>query len=214
MINLISSLLITALVLPALCCTLGSENGCETSVANGLTSQLVAELNLMGVSFETLSDTNRFRCSSPCYLQRSARDALAAATISKDDYITINSAYRSSAQQYLLYRWNASGLCPLPKVTTPGKSKHEGGLAIDINEKLLSYWKTALESQSWAWFGPNDTVHFTYTGSGAMPGVPKQNLLAFQRLWNTNNPSDLISEDGGYGTETATRFDRSPCSGW
>lgn len=215
MTKLISSLLITALVLPAaLCCTLGSENGCSTGAANGLTAQLVAELNSMGVSFATLSDTDRFRCTSPCqpYLQTSARDALAAATLSKNDHITLNSAYRSSAQQYLLYRWYVSGLCGIGLAAKPGTSNHEGGLAIDTS--FYDYWRTALAAKSWVWFGSGDPVHFTYTGAGAVAGVSKQSLLAFQRLWNRNNPSDPIADDGIYGTETATRLYRSPCSGW
>lgn len=205
---------ILALILPVvLSCTLGTENGCSTAAASGLTSQLVAELNAMGYSFATLSDTNRFRCSPPCqpYLQTSARDALAAATLSKNDFITLNSAYRSSAQQYLLYRWYLSGICGIALAAKPGTSNHEGGLAIDTS--FYDFWRSALADQSWVWFGSGDPVHFTYTGSGAVSGVPRESLRAFQRLWNRNNP-DKITEDGLYGPNTENRLSRAPCSGW
>lgn len=195
-------------------CTLGRENGCSTSAASGLTSQLVAELNSMGISFSTLSDTNRFRCTSPCqpFLQTSARNALHGATILKGDFITLNSAYRSSAQQYLLYRWYLQGICGIKLAARPGNSNHEGGLAIDTS--FYNYWRSALEARSWDWFGSGDPVHFTYRGAGAVSGVSRESLRAFQRLWNRNNPSDRISEDGIYGPNTENRLSRAPCRGW
>ena len=64
----------------------------------------------MGYSFKSL-DTQWIKCSSPCVnsLQSSAANALASAAQSKNDYITLNSAFRSSAQQYLLYNWYLKG---------------------------------------------------------------------------------------------------------
>lgn len=60
----------------------------------------------MGYSFKTL-DSTWIHCSSPCVnqLQAKAADSLASAAKSKNDYITLNSAFRSSGQQYLLYNW-------------------------------------------------------------------------------------------------------------
>lgn len=51
------------------------------------------------------------QCCSPCVnsLQSSAASELAAAAKDKGDYITLNSAFRSSAQQYLLYNWYLKG---------------------------------------------------------------------------------------------------------
>jgi len=39
-------------------------------------------------------------------------------------------------------------------------------------------------------------------------------LLAFQKLWNKNNPNNKIAEDGIYGSETEKAFYNSPCNGW
>lgn len=198
----------------AMSCTLGTAGGCSTAIAAGLTSQLVAELNSMGISFAPLDDTTRFICNSPCVpaLQTAARDSLASATASVGDFITLNSAYRSSAQQYLLYSWWLSGLCGIPAADIPGTSRHEGGLAVDTN--FYSFWSSTLSSYGWVWAGSADVYHFRYAGSGATEGVEAQSLLAFQRLWNRNNPSDQISEDGAYGPNTAARLAAAPCSGW
>lgn len=145
-------------------------------------------------------------------LQTAARDSLAAATASVGDFITLNSAYRSSAQQYLLYSWKLRGLCDIPAADIPGTSRHEGGLAVDTSN--YPFWSTVLPSYNWVWAGDADVYHFRYAGGGAVEGVEPQSLLAFQRLWNRNNPSDQIAEDGQYGDNTAARFAAAPCGGW
>jgi LAS superfamily LD-carboxypeptidase LdcB len=117
-------------------CTLGqqaaSASGCSTNVAEGLTYQIIGEMNSMGLSFKTL-DSNWIKCASPCVnqLQASAADALANACVDANDYITLNSATRSSAQQYLLYEWYLKGNCGIGLAAKPGTSNHEGGRAID-----------------------------------------------------------------------------------
>ena len=58
----------------------------------------------MGYYFRPL-DPTWVHCSDPCSLQDGAADSLEAAALSVNDYITINSAFRSSAEQYLLYQW-------------------------------------------------------------------------------------------------------------
>ena len=78
------------------------------SHTQGLTDEITAELGVMGYSFKSL-DPSWVKCSSPCSLQTAAADALVSATKSKNDYITLNSAFRSAAQQYLLYNWYNKG---------------------------------------------------------------------------------------------------------
>lgn len=194
--------------------TLGTAPGCSTAIAAGLTNQLIAELNALGTSFAPLDDTSRFVCNSPCVpsLQTAARDSLASATASVGDFITLNSAYRSSAQQYLLYSWWVNGQCNIPLADPPGTSRHEGGLAVDTN--FFDYWNSVLPSYGWVWAGAADVYHFRFAGEGARDGVEAQSLLAFQRLWNRNNPSDPITEDGIYGDNTAARLYNAPVGGW
>lgn len=196
-------------------CTLGTAPGCATSVAAGLTRQLIAELNAMGYSFTTFAGNSKVYCSGSCQpsLQSSAWTALSAAASASSSSITLNSAYRSSAQQFLLYYWRtARTSCGYRVVATPGTSNHEGGLAIDTSS--YSSWRSSLESRGWRWYGSGDPVHFDYVGSGGRGGVPRESLRAFQRLWNRNNPADRITEDGLYGSNTAARLMKAPCNGW
>jgi N-acetylmuramoyl-L-alanine amidase len=93
---------------------------------------------------------------------------------------------------------------------TPGTSNHEGGRAVDTS--YYSYWLSTLNAYGWAHSYPDsDPVHFDYS---AASDIAKQNLMAFQKLWNANNPNSQISEDGIYGTQTANALYNSPCDGW
>lgn len=121
----------------------------------------------------------------------------------------MNSAWRSSAQQYLLYKWYGSKQCSIQLAAKPGTSNHEGGLAIDTSH--YDYWKSTLQSHGWKWLGSKDIVHFDYVNGGS--DLKKQNLKAFQRLWNRHN-SKKIAEDGIYGSDTANAFYNAPCNGW
>lgn len=188
---------------------MGTQNGCSTSVAQGLTNQIISELNSMGYSFKTLNST-WIHCSSPCALQSAAADNLANAAKAKNDYITLNSAFRSSAQQYLLYNWYNKKICSIGLAAVPGTSNHEGGRAIDTS--YYSYWLSTLNSYGWVHSYPDsDPVHFDYT---KVSDIASKNLLAFQRLYNRHNPNNKISEDGIYGSQTSTALYNAPCDGW
>jgi LAS superfamily LD-carboxypeptidase LdcB len=86
--------------------------------------------------------------SNPTVLQTNAANALEAAAASKNDFITLNSALRSSAQQYLLYKWKANGQCSQTNpVATPGTSNHEAGKAVDVS--ATAYWRTTLANYNY-----------------------------------------------------------------
>lgn len=192
-------------------CILGTQTGCSTAVASGLTTQIIAKLNSMGYSFKSLNST-WIHCSSPCVnsLQSAAADSLAKAAQSANDYITLNSAFRSSAQQYLLYEWYLKGICSIGLAAVPGTSNHEGGRAIDTSN--YSYWLNTLTSKGWTHSYPSsDPVHFDYT---SVSDIAAKNLLAFQKLYNEHNPSNKISEDGIYGPNTEKALYNAPCDGW
>jgi hypothetical protein len=192
-------------------CILGTQTGCSTSVAQGVTNEIISKLQSMGYSFKTL-DSTWIHCESPCVnqLQSAAADSLVSACQSKNDYITLNSAFRSSAQQYLLYNWYNAGICGIGLAATPGTSNHEGGRAVDTS--YYSYWLSTLEAYGWVHSYPDsDPVHFDYMASS---DIAKENLMAFQKLWNENNPSKTIAEDGVYGPDTANALYNTPCDGW
>lgn len=194
-------------------CTLGSAvyAGCNSySSSLGLTNQIIAELNSMGYSFRGL-DGNWVHCPGfTCTLQSSAASALESAARSKNDYITLNSAFRSSAEQYILYQWYLKKMCSISLAAAPGSSNHEGGRAIDTSN--YNYWSSTLGAYGWSHTYPSsDPVHFDYTKAS---DLASKNLLAFQRLWNRHNPNNKISEDGIYGPQTENALKNAPCNGW
>mmetsp|Transcript_23582 Transcript_23582/g.66177 ORF Transcript_23582/g.66177 Transcript_23582/m.66177 type:complete len:214 (-) Transcript_23582:845-1486(-) len=192
-------------------CILGTQTGCSTSVATGLSNQILDQMGANGYSIPSM-DTTWVHCSGACIprLQSSAASALEAAAQSKNDYITLNSATRSSAQQYLLYTWYQKGICGIGLAATPGTSDHEAGRSIDTS--YYSYWKSTLEAYGWVQSYPgSDPVHFDYFSN--TKDLSQENLVAFQQLWNKNN-KDQIGEDGIYGPDTANAFYNSPCDGW
>lgn len=135
------------------------------------------------------------------FLQASARDALWAAA--EHGEIRINSAFRTLADQYVLYNSGGCGLAALP-----GRSNHQTGRAVDLQNH--SSRRSAMQSAGCSWLGSSDPVHFDCPGTDRRSDA----VLAFQRLWNVNNPSDRIAEDGVYGSQTGSRMGRSPAAGF
>ena len=63
-----------------------------------------------------------------------------------------------------------------------------------------SYWPCrtgSVRRTTFSWLGASDPVHFDYVGPGAV-GDKSLGVLAFQRLWNRNNPTDRISTSFQY----------------
>ena len=123
--------------------------------------------------------------------------------------MSINSAYRTIAQQLLLYTW-ASG-CGYPVVPPPGKSNHQSSLAIDIKEP--DDWQPFQEKYGWWRLGSFDPPHFDYLGQGTKD-IGSTAILAIQKLWNKNHPKERIGEDGDYGSQTGDALNRSPAMGF
>lgn len=187
---------------------MSAAGGCSTSIASGLRDQLVEELNCIQpnlmVNF-TGSHTNLHSGVNP-WLAAPASSALRSATNAKNDFITISSAYRTVAEQYLLYRWQGS--CGIQVAASPGSSNHQSGRAIDTPN--WSYWNSALSNAGWTWLGSSDTVHFDHFAS---PNNASKSVLAFQRLWNKNNANKLV-EDGAWGPASNSAMASSPTSGF
>lgn len=125
--------------------------------------------------------------------------------------MTINSAFRTVAQQYLLYAWYQQGRCGIGLAAIPGNSNHEQGLAVDIDDN--GGWNSYMTKQGFQWFGNADPVHFDYVGGGAV-NQKGFDVEAFQRLWNRNHANDTIAVDGSYGPETEKRLVQSPIGGF
>ena len=191
-----------------------ARTACSTAGAAGLSEQLLAEVECMRPG--TLSSIAGIpglglNAGVLSKLNRGAAGALRTAVAGSS--LTLNSATRSTAQQYILYYWYEHGRCTgvVSLAARPGRSNHESGLAIDTS--AYSSWKTRLANQGFRWLGSSDPVHFDYAGSGAVDIRPLA-VKAFQRLWNRNHPGDRIAEDGAWGPATASRMDRAPAGGF
>jgi hypothetical protein len=100
----------------------------------------------------------------------------------------------------------------VPLATRPGESNHEIGIALDIAE--AGTWRPALEAQQFRWLGASDRVHFDYKGGGGPPAGTATDVLAFQKLWNRNHPTDKIAEDGRYSPAVEHRLRQAPPDGF
>ena len=185
--------------------------GCSTAACNALSQQLIHQMNVMSpqtlVSFDELN-VNLKSAAFP-YLQAPAKVSLAKAIQERGRTMTVNSGYRTIAQQLLLFNWG--GKCGYHVVARPGRSNHQSGLALDINDH--NGWRPFLQKHGWRWFGNNDKPHFDYVGTGAKD-IRQATMKAFQQLWNNNNPTKKLTVDGVWGSNTARCLNESPAYGF
>jgi LAS superfamily LD-carboxypeptidase LdcB len=210
------------------------SDACQTNkVLAGLNSNIIDELKVMGYTFTKL-DSNWVTCTGTtknegCFLQTSAANQLTAAAKSQQKKIPITSAFRTSAQQYLLFSWyNNGGKCGQAYIAdAPGRSTHQSGTGIDVQKPRanLEYWAPILAQKDFKWLDPKDEVHFTYQRA---TDVSTLEITAFERVWNKYNPSDRIEVTGKplylydektkkyseNNVATLKRLKASPCGGW
>jgi hypothetical protein len=187
---------------------------CTTSSVDGLSRQIIEQVRC--------SDPNAFAPipSRPNlviephifpYLEATARDhLLKVLDKNRDKTLTIHSALRTVAQQYLVWRWAGARRCGVQMATAPGESNHETGRALDIANQ--AQWRNALEAQDFRWLGSSDVVHFDFKTNRSVGRAP--DILAFQKLWNRNHPDDRILESGTYDANTEQRLRKSPPGGF
>jgi Synergist-CTERM protein sorting domain-containing protein len=187
------------------------STGCSTAVVIGLSKQIADEAACENpnsfVSFEGAPGITLTSNAVLPYLVKGARDDLE--TVAANNSLQVNSALRSIAQQYLLYRWYQQGRCGITAAATVGHSNHEGGRAVDLAN--YSSRISAMSAHGWAHDVPGDVVHFDHTSS---PDNRGQDTKAFQVLWNRNHPNDTIAEDGAYGPQTEARLKQTPATGF
>ena len=201
--------------------TTSSQNGCSTAGLRPLNEQIV-EVLLSSVN--TNNETNLVRCddiprlrvignSTIALLQPAARESLQEVIAREGRQLKLIHAYRTIAQQFVLLQWKIRGRCNITAARRPGTSDHERAIAIDIDD--FSVWREALERNGWDWAGPGDRGHFSFRGPGVSPKVLTESVRSFQKLWNLNNPDDLIDEDGVFGDiEIGPRLLLSPIEGF
>lgn len=191
-----------------------SIGSCTTSSVDGLSRQIVEQVRCSDPSAFVPIPARPNLVLEPQilpYLELSARDhLLKALDKNRDKTLTIHSALRTVAQQYLVWRWAANKRCGVQMATPPGESNHETGRALDIAGQ--AQWRSALEAQEFRWLGSSDAVHFDFKNS--RPSARAPDITAFQRLWNRNHPDDRITESGLYDAATEQRLKKAPPSGF
>lgn len=181
---------------------------CTTASVIGLSKQIADEVSCLNPSALT-----KFAAGSGITISSSAVLPYLAANAKTDlqavGNVTINSAFRTVAAQYLLLQWFNRGRCGITAAAAVGRSNHESGRAVDVQN--WSARLSAMTSHRWSHDVPGDPVHFDHLSSADIRG---KDTLGFQRLWNRNHPTDKIAEDGDYGPQTEARLKQSPATGF
>jgi hypothetical protein len=190
-----------------------TTGACTTAVVRGLAEQLVDEVECVRPGTMARIDGApgvTLGASVFPFLQRPAAESLRGAAEVRA--LTINSALRTVVQQFVLYSWYRNGRCTsvVSLAAPPGRSNHEAGLAVDVSE--YGAVKSTLTARGFRWLGGGDPVHFDYVAGGV--DVRYLSVLAFQRLWNRNQPGDRIGEDGAWGPATEARVKQAPSAGF
>jgi hypothetical protein len=181
-------------------------SSCSTSVVLGLATQVANEVSCLNPSALTrFSSGNGITFSGNAVLPFLAANA--KADLLKVGSVQINSAFRTVPQQFLLLAWFNQGRCGITSAAAVGRSNHESGRALDLANASSKI--TVMANHGWSHDVPNDPPHFDHLSSADIRG---RDTLAFQRLWNRNNPNDKIAEDSDYGPQTEARLKKSPAT--
>lgn len=181
--------------------TIQQYKNCSTEGLRALDLQLINQIQRIAPGVLVKFDHLQVKIGPAChpYLQAPAVKALAAAIAQRGKVMIINSAYRTIAQQAVLFNHFQNRKCGIKAAARPGQSNHNTGLALDIED--AQGWRPYLERQAWDWIGSFDPMHFDYEGQGTK-NLTWLAIKAFQQLWNFNFPKQALAEDGCWGYQT------------
>jgi N-acetylmuramoyl-L-alanine amidase len=190
------------------------EGGCSTAGLAGLNAGLIRSASSMAV---IRSDCPKIKCNDAAVNLAISQTLEPSFWQVVNDYyeisgrpLRINSLYRTAAQQICLYEWFKRKMCSIPACAKPGTSNHEAGQAIDVED--IDGARPIFKKYGWVWQmdkSGNDPVHFEKD-----LGAPIETVLALQKYWNKNNPTDRITEDGKYGDVTRSKALQLPINGY
>lgn len=195
-----------------------SLNACpSTSILAGLNKQLIEQLGkiapgkLVDISDLGASLIDFGPAANPFVGGPTAKARLKEAITIRGQKLVVNSAYRTVAQQFLLWRmFNlTSHGCGMAAVANPGASNHESGLALDVQDPFS--WRLAMQTRGWRHLGPFDPPHYDFVGGTDLRTL---GVWAFQALWTKHHPGDDIDDGGDWGPITRDRLERTPVDGF
>ena len=188
---------------------------------DGLSTQLIEELRCMDDTWlEFYTPCEEPGCIAtygpqPLAIRPEVIAALREAALSVNDYITISAGYRDVAMQYYS-RWYKENCSSSFNAAIPGNSNHQGGRAVDV--RAYNFWWDTLLEYGFEHPIPSDEPHFELLVDAEFRQESEElkvlSITAFQRLWNRNNPDDMIDTDGIYGPTTKDRLGNSPVEGF
>jgi MYXO-CTERM domain-containing protein len=181
------------------------RGGCTTAGVEALSEQIVrSHLCAFPGAVAEFSHPNIHLTSSRVHPLGASETVSALHRAADSIALEVNSGFRTLVEQYLLFHEGGCGLA-----AEPGDSNHQTGRAVDLAN--YSAARSAMVAAGCVQSHPdNDPVHYDCPG----PDMRAASTLVFQRLWNRNHPEDLITEDGDYGPQTASRVARSPAGGF
>jgi hypothetical protein len=113
-------------------------------------------------------------------------------------------------QQVLL--WNCKGRGGVSNVVArPGTSNHESGTAVDIQNSAQV--RSAMQSSGFRWFGPSDSMHYDWKGSGAV-NIKSLSVKAFIALYNSKGGKGKLAQSDSYNDAIGRAIKASPVGGW
>lgn len=201
-------------------------SACSTEVVRGLSEQIIAEESCLRPSAflrlpERFGKVTVGDVVFP-FLAAPANDALVSAVASaKREPMTVNSMLRTIVQQYLLFDWYKRGRCHIKLAAPPGRSNHQSGLSIDIQQPQR--WRSKLSRFGFRWMGKRDRWHFDFIGRDPKERAEVKRIAeehagldvrAFQRLWNRNHADEQLGESGEFDHKTESALRRAPVSGF
>jgi hypothetical protein len=188
---------------------------CSTAVVLELSRQIAAEVDCLDpgqlVAFPEGNGIAFTGGAILPYVSEAARaDLLDAVAAGGGLTLELTSAYRTVAQQYLLYRWYQLGRCGIPIAAAPGASNHESGRAIDVRN--WSAWVTLLGAHGWSHDVPGDDVPLRSRGVAGSARHRRAGLPA--PVETATQPSQAIDEDGVWGPMTELAMRMAPAEGF
>jgi hypothetical protein len=186
---------------------------CSTGAVMGISLQLIDQMNCLDPGImKSFAGNDNIRYSSTVFpFQQGPATDTVISVVSGGPVMNVNSALRTVPQQYLLFQWYNRGLCNANLAAAPGRSNHNGGLALDIASS--DTWRTRMRNRSYIDNVSGEPWHFYYNGAGGKD-VRNLSVLAFQQLYNLNFPQNPIDEDGIYGPQTEGALKSSPANGF